>query len=131
MALTEKFSTQDPGFPLGETQIIDCASPYFRVVSNNSGRLDYMGDHQAMEQTVASDVLNFGCDASQTSGYFLIGNRNFRFKLMSLVRGCQYECFEREIVDHRRMIFERIEESDAWRDDRYFSFDSRASTAYR
>jgi cyclopropane-fatty-acyl-phospholipid synthase len=110
VALTEKFY---PGswLPSGETQIIDCASPYFRVVSSNSGRLDYM---ETIRQWNRRLHLTFSISVAmlRTLRYFLI-DRNFRFKLLSLVRGCQYECFERGIMDHRRMIFERIEESDA------------------
>jgi cyclopropane-fatty-acyl-phospholipid synthase len=109
VALTEKFY---PGswLPSGESQIIDCASPYFKVVSSNSGRLDYM---ETIRQWNRRLNLTFSISVAmlRTLRYFLI-DRNFRFKLMSLVRGCQYECFEREIMDHRRMIFERIEASD-------------------
>ncbi len=110
VALTEKFY---PGswLPSGETQIIDCAGPYFNLVSSNSGRLDYM---ETIRQWNRRLRLTFSISVAmlRTLRYFLI-DRNFRFKLMSLVRGCQYECFEREIMDHRRMVFEKIEESDA------------------
>jgi cyclopropane-fatty-acyl-phospholipid synthase len=109
VALTEKFY---PGswLPSGESQIIDCASPYFKVVSSNSGRLDYI---ETIRQWNRRLRLNFSILIAmlRTLRYFLI-DRNFRFKLMSLVRGCQYECFKREIMDHRRMVFERIEAAD-------------------
>jgi cyclopropane-fatty-acyl-phospholipid synthase len=109
VALTEKFY---PGcwLPSGESQIIDCASPYFKVVSSNSGRLDYM---ETIRQWNRRLRLNFSILIAmlRTLRYFLI-DRNFRFKLMSLVQGCQYECFKREIMDHHRMVFERIGAAD-------------------
>jgi cyclopropane-fatty-acyl-phospholipid synthase len=105
VALTEKFY---PGcwLPSGENQIIECASPYFKVVSSNSGRLDYM---ETIRRWNTRLRLNFSILIAmlRTLRYFLI-DRNFRFKLMSLVKGCQYECFKREIMDHHRMVFERI-----------------------
>jgi cyclopropane-fatty-acyl-phospholipid synthase len=105
VALTEKFY---PGswLPSGEGQIIDCARPYFRFVSSNSGRLDYM---ETIKRWNARLRLTFSISIAmlRTLRYFAI-DRNFRFKLMSLLRGCQYECFKREIMDHHRMVFERI-----------------------
>jgi cyclopropane-fatty-acyl-phospholipid synthase len=109
VALTEKFY---PGcwLPSGESQIIECASPYFKVVSSNSGRLDYMETIRRWNRRLR---LNFSILIAmlRTLRYFLI-DRNFRFKLMSLVKGCQYECFKREIMDHHRMVFERIGAAD-------------------
>jgi cyclopropane-fatty-acyl-phospholipid synthase len=109
VALTEKFY---PGswLPYDETQIIDCARPYFKLLSSNSGRLDYIEtikrwNHQ-WKLTLSTSLAML-----RTLRYFLI-DRNFRFKLMSLARGCQYECFQREIMDHKRMVFEKIEAPD-------------------
>lgn len=109
VALTEKFY---PGswLPADESQIIECARPYFRVVSSNSGRLDYI---ETIEQWNKRLQLRFSILVAmlRTLPYFLI-DRNFRFKLMSLLRGCQYECFTREIMEHKRMVFEKIEARD-------------------
>jgi cyclopropane-fatty-acyl-phospholipid synthase len=105
VALTEKFY---PGswLPSGESQIVECAKPYFKLVSSNSGRLDYMETIRRWNERLK---LTFSISVAmlRTLRYFLI-DRNFRFKLMSLIRGCQYECFAREIMDHQRMVFERI-----------------------
>jgi cyclopropane-fatty-acyl-phospholipid synthase len=105
VALTEKFY---PGswLPSGESQIVECARPYFKLVSSNSGRLDYMETIRRWNERLK---LTFSISLAmlRTLRYFLI-DRNFRFKLMSLIRGCQYECFAREIMDHQRMVFERI-----------------------
>jgi len=105
LALTEKFY---PGswLPLDEAQILDCARPCFRVISSNSGRSDYMETidrwNQRLRLTRSNSIALF-----RTLRYFLI-DRHFRFKLMSLIRGCQYECFKREIMDHRRIVLEKI-----------------------
>ena len=105
VALTEKFY---PGswLPSGEAQIIDCATPYFKLVSSNSGRLDYLETIRRWNKRLKL-TFSIAVAMLRTVRYFLI-DRNFRFKLMSLARGCQYECFEREIMDHQRMIFEKI-----------------------
>jgi cyclopropane-fatty-acyl-phospholipid synthase len=105
VALAEKFY---PGswLPRDEAQITESACPYFRVVASNSGRLDYMRTiqhwNQRLKVTKSNSVALF-----RTLRYLLI-DRNLRFKLMSLSRGCQYQCFEREIMDHRRIVLEKI-----------------------
>jgi cyclopropane-fatty-acyl-phospholipid synthase len=105
VALTEKFY---PGswLPRDEVQILDCARPYFRIISSNSGRLDYMETidrwTQRLRLTRSNSIALF-----RTLRYLLV-DRNFRFKLMSLIRGCQHECFKREIMDHRRIVLEKI-----------------------
>lgn len=105
VALTEKFY---PGswLPYGEGQIIDCASPCFKMISSNSGRLDYLETIRRWNKRL-KPTFSISVAMLRTLPYFLI-DRNFRFKLMSLARGCQYECFEREIMDHQRMVFEKI-----------------------
>lgn len=105
VALTEKFY---PGswLPYGEGQIIDCASPCFTIISSNSGRLDYLETIRRWNQRL-KPTFSISVAMLRTLPYFLI-DPNFRFKLMSLARGCQYECFEREIMDHQRMVFEKI-----------------------
>jgi len=57
-------------------------------------------------------TLSISVAMIRTARYFLI-DRNLRFRLLSLVRGCQYECFEREIMDHKRMVLEKIAGPDA------------------
>jgi len=110
VALLEKFY---PGswLPSGEGQLIDCAGPYFKVISSNNGRLDYV---ETIKQWNKRLKLTFSISVAmiRTARYFLI-DRNLRFKLLSLVRGCQYECFEREIMDHQRMVLEKIADPDA------------------
>jgi cyclopropane-fatty-acyl-phospholipid synthase len=106
VALTEKFY---PGswLPSGEGQIIECARRYFRYVASSSGRLDYMETIQRWNARLKL-TRSITLAMLRTLRYFAL-DRNFRFKLMSLLRGCQYECFEREIMNHHRMVFERID----------------------
>lgn len=108
VALAEKFY---PGswLPRDEAQITESAHPYFSVVATNSGRLDYMQTIQQWNERLKLTRSNSAALFS-TLRYFLI-DRNFRFKLMSLVRGCQYKCFEREIMDHRRIVLEKVDAS--------------------
>jgi cyclopropane-fatty-acyl-phospholipid synthase len=108
VALAEKFY---PGswLPRDESQISESARPCFSVVASNSGRLDYMQTiqhwNQRLKVTTSNSVALFSA-----LRYFLI-DRNFRFKVMSLIRGSQYKCFEQEIMDHRRMVLEKIDSS--------------------
>lgn len=108
VALAEKFY---PGswLPRDEAQITECIRPHFRVVASNSGRLDYMQTIQHWNERLKVTKLN-SVALFRTLRYVLV-DRNFRFKLMSLVRGCQYACFEREIMDHRRIVLEKVDTS--------------------
>ncbi len=88
-------------------QIEKCASPYFKLVSENNGRLDYI-------QT----IIDWGKESNKiTLKKILLGlklmpryimDKNFRYQVTSLRYSCNNLCFQREIMSHQRMVFEKI-----------------------
>lgn len=107
VALLEKFY---PGswLPNGEQQITENASG-FRLISSNSGRSDYIQtinewrNRQMWKAALRPRILS-----KLVTRY--IADRNFRYQLASLRYGCNKLCFERGIMDHRRMVFEKSRE---------------------
>ena len=91
--------------PFGEEQIIRCAEPYFRVVSLNNGRTDYL---ETMKQW--GRVWEFSFPklwAAMKMMTTVFRDREFRYKLEEVWNGYQRQCFERGIIDHQRMVLER------------------------
>jgi cyclopropane-fatty-acyl-phospholipid synthase len=104
VAVLEKFY---PGswLPSGVDQIIMCAEPYFEVLSLKNGRLDYI---ETMNQWSKMWKVNFATLLAvlKTSRYFLL-DRNFRYKMESLIFSYNRECFKREVMDHQRIVLRR------------------------
>jgi cyclopropane-fatty-acyl-phospholipid synthase len=115
LAVIEKFY---PGswLPYGEEQILRVADPYFELISDNNGRLDYI---ETMEQW--DRIWNW-----QKAWRFLFSqrslprlfavcklfpryvlDRDFRYK-MEMFRGSyNKECLKREVMDHQRLVFQK------------------------
>ncbi|HYU74061.1 MAG TPA: class I SAM-dependent methyltransferase [Ktedonobacteraceae bacterium] len=104
LAVLEKFY---PGswLPRGEEQIVRVAKPYFELISDNNGRLDYI---ETMKQWQKATQLGFSKALAfiKTLPYFFT-DRDFRYKLEALHGNYNRECFKREIMDHQRMVFEK------------------------
>jgi cyclopropane-fatty-acyl-phospholipid synthase len=98
---------QFPGscLPFGEEQIIRCAEPHFRLVSSESGRLDYI-------ETIKQWRKRFGEPSFQKMLLKIrlvpkyLTSSDFRLAFTSGVSPNSV-CFERELLDHHRMVFER------------------------
>jgi cyclopropane-fatty-acyl-phospholipid synthase len=98
---------QFPGscLPFGEEQIIRCAEPHFRLVSSESGRLDYI-------ETIKQWRKRFGEPSFQKTLLKIrlvpkyLTSSDFRLAFTSGVSPNSV-CFERELLDHHRMVFER------------------------
>jgi cyclopropane-fatty-acyl-phospholipid synthase len=98
---------QFPGswLPLGEEQVIACAEPSMQLVSSSDGRLDYI-------QTIGEWNRRIGARSLQKTLLKLqlvprwMTSANFRRAFTSGVSANKV-CFERELLDHRRLVFER------------------------
>ena len=100
-------SKQFPGswLPYGAEQIERTAEPYFRLVSASSGRLDYV-------ETIRQWRVRFGVPSVRRTllklrlapRYLL--SPNFRLAFTSGV-SANTVCFERELLDHYRVVLER------------------------
>ena len=99
---------QFPGscLPFGQEQIIRTAEPDFRLVSSESGRLDYI-------ETIRQWRLRFAEPSFQKTLMKIrlvpkyLTSSDFRLAFTSGVSPNSV-CFERELLDHHRLVFERV-----------------------
>jgi cyclopropane-fatty-acyl-phospholipid synthase len=104
LALMER---QFPGswLPFGQQQVVRCAAPSFELLSSSSGRLDYI-------ETIEQWNARIGARSLRKSLLKLalvprwLRSADFRLAFTSGVSANKV-CFERELLDHHRMTFER------------------------
>jgi cyclopropane-fatty-acyl-phospholipid synthase len=98
---------QFPGswLPSGLDQLVRCAEPSFRLVSSSSGRLDYI-------QTITEWGKRTGARSLRKTLLKLrlvprwLTSSDFRLAFTSGVSANKV-CFERELLDHHRIVFEK------------------------
>jgi len=91
--------------PFGQEQVIRCAEPHFRVVSSVSGRLDYIETiHQWDLRTEAWNPRMALLKLRLLPRW--LTSPEFRFAYTSGASSNKV-CFERELMDHYRIVFER------------------------
>lgn len=96
----------DSWLPYGHEQIVKCAEPFFEPVFYNSGRLDYIKTNKEWTKL----YYKFGFKKylwylSLLPKYFT--DKEFRYQLDLLRIRPNRVCFEREIMDHARLVFEK------------------------
>ena len=98
---------QFPGsfLPYGKEQIVRTADPHFRLVSSTSGRLDYMETIRQWRMRFAAPSIRRTPLKLQLLPRWLTG-ADFRLAFTSGV-SANSACFERELLDHHRMVFEK------------------------
>jgi cyclopropane-fatty-acyl-phospholipid synthase len=98
---------QFPGsfLPYGQQQIIDSARPHFRLVSSTSGRLDYIETIRQWRKRFAAPSARKTLLKLQLLPRWLT-SADFRLAFTSGV-SANSVCFERELLDHRRLVFEK------------------------
>jgi len=100
-------SYQFPGsfLPFGEDHLVRTAAPHFDLVSSSSGRLDYI-------ETIGEWRKRFGEPSLRKSMVKLrlvprwLTSREFRLAFTPGVSPNRV-CFERELIDHYRLVFEK------------------------
>jgi cyclopropane-fatty-acyl-phospholipid synthase len=98
---------QFPGswLPFGQEQVIRCAEPSFRLISSSNGRLDYI-------ETITQWNARIGTPSFRKTLFKLallprwLASADFRLAFTSGVSANKV-CFERELLDHYRLVFER------------------------
>ena len=98
---------QFPGswLPHGQEQIIRCAEPHFRLVSSVSGRLDYIETIRQWRKRFAAPSIKKTLLKLQLLPRWLT-SPDFRLAFTSGV-SANSVCFERELLDHYRLVFEK------------------------
>jgi cyclopropane-fatty-acyl-phospholipid synthase len=100
---------QFPGswLPFGQEQITSCAEPYFRLVSTSNGRLDYIETIAQWNARIGEPTLRKTLAKLALVPRWLL-SPNFRLAFSSGVSANKV-CFERELLDHYRLVFEKRE----------------------
>jgi cyclopropane-fatty-acyl-phospholipid synthase len=98
---------QFPGsfLPYGQEQIIRSATPHFRLVSSTSGRLDYIETIRQWRKRFAAPSVRKTLLKLQLLPRWLT-SADFRLAFTSGV-SANSVCFERELLDHYRLVFEK------------------------
>ena len=97
----------DSWLPYGHEHIIRVAKPYFKKVFYCSGRLDYVKTNREWTKLFYKfNLKKYLWFASLVSK--LITDKEFRHQLAVLRLRPNRVCFEREILDHSRLVFEKI-----------------------
>ncbi len=98
---------QFPGslLPFGSEQVIRCAAPHFRLVSSVSGRLDYIETIRQWRRRFGEPGLRKTLLKLRLVPRWLVSS-DFRLAFTSGV-SANSVCFERELLDHYRLVFEK------------------------
>jgi cyclopropane-fatty-acyl-phospholipid synthase len=98
---------QFPGswLPFGSEQIVRCAEPEFELVSAISGRMDYLETIRRWRERFAAPSVRKSLMKLRLVPHWL-RNPDFRLAFTSGV-SANSVCFERELLDHFRIVFER------------------------
>jgi cyclopropane-fatty-acyl-phospholipid synthase len=99
---------QFPGswLPAGREQLERAAAPVFRLVAAENGRLDYIETiRRWRERFAAFSIRKALVKLTLAPHYFL--SRRFRDAFASGV-SANSVCFQRELLDHWRLVFEKI-----------------------
>jgi len=98
---------QFPGswLPFGREQIIRAAEPHFRLVASTSGRLDYIETIRQWRRRFAAPSLRKSLLKLRLVPRWLTSS-DFRLAFTSGV-SANSVCFERELLDHYRLVFEK------------------------
>lgn len=98
---------QFPGswLPSGKEQIVRCAEPELRFVSAQSGRLDYIETIKRWRARFAEPSLRKTVEKARLIPRWLTSS-DFRLAFTSGVSSNSV-CFERELMDHFRLVFEK------------------------
>ncbi len=99
---------QFPGswLPFGSEQVERCAAPDFRLVAASSGRLDYIETIKQWRQRFGESSLRKTLLKLRLVPHWLT-SADFRLAFTSGV-SANSVCFERELLDHFRLVFERV-----------------------
>lgn len=100
---------QFPGswLPYGAEQVIRNAQPHFKLISQSSGRLDYI-------ETIGQWRKRFRQFNAEKYSLYLglvprfVTNKSFRDLIAVFRVSPNRVCFERETMDHFRLVFEKV-----------------------
>jgi len=93
--------------PYGSEMLVKNAKPMFELISESSGRLDYIETiAQWRKKFRAFNLKKYWLYLSLIPKYF--NDKEFQHKVEIFKYSPNKICFEREIMDHYRMVFEKV-----------------------
>jgi len=93
--------------PYGPEMVLRNASPYFKLISKSSGRLDYIETiRQWRKRFRKFNLRKYGLYLSLIPRY--LTDPEFRHQVAVFRISPNKICFEKEIMDHYRLVFEKI-----------------------
>jgi cyclopropane-fatty-acyl-phospholipid synthase len=92
--------------PFGQEQVVRCAEPHFRLVSSESGRTDYLETIRQWDKRTEAWTPRMTLLKLRLIPRWLTDS-NFRFAFTSGASS-NLTCFERELMDHYRLTFEKV-----------------------
>lgn len=92
--------------PFGQEQVVRCAEPRFRLVSSQSGRLDYIETIRQWDKRTEAWNPQMALLKLRLLPKWLT-SPDFRFAYTSGASS-NSACFERELMDHYRLVFEKL-----------------------
>jgi cyclopropane-fatty-acyl-phospholipid synthase len=93
--------------PFGQEQVIRCAEPHFRLVSSVSGRVDYIKTISEWDKRTEVWNPRMALLKLRLIPRWLT-DPNFRFAFTTSGASSNSECFKRELMDHYRLVFEKV-----------------------
>ena len=83
------------------------AAPYFRLISSKNGKNDYIQTMTEWGLRIRS-FRAVNLFAYVRSVKWVLTDPDARYKLETLLASYNQECFERELMDHERIVFEKL-----------------------
>ena len=92
--------------PYGLEMIERAAAPYFTLINSTSGRLDYIETTNQWRKRIRKfNLKKYGLFLSLLPSF--VFKKEFRHKLDVFRYSANKKCFERELMDHYRIVFEK------------------------
>ncbi len=92
--------------PMNKEQVVRNAEPHFRLVSTNCGRLDYIETIEQWNRRIGAPSFRKRLLKLRLLPRWLTSS-DFRLAFTSGVSAHKV-CFERELLDHHRFVFEKL-----------------------
>jgi hypothetical protein len=90
--------------------LVETAAPYFELVDFKDGRKDYI--RTSDEWRVVWRITPRKLVAAVKLAPYFIRDPDFRYRLETMRGGYMKECLKREIMGHRRLVFQSCVKSD-------------------
>ena len=100
--------------PYGSEMILKNADPFFNLINISSGRLDYIETTNQWRKKIRQfNLKKYGLYLSLLPKFFT--SKEFRYKLQVFREAANKKCFERELMDHYRIVFEKKQEGELYK----------------